>query len=249
MLLLSVQVLIILISEKLPSFHGRFIRGIIDEAHAIKDPESNLFKALYLMGFEYRHLLTATPLINSHPDIIGIAGFLHRQEFEDQAHVADNFNIWEEDVAPEDPRALLALSRQRIANRFRSIDWGDLDSTEFANLRVTMRKILLPIQLRRANGTVFKEADGREVIMGNDIPPYVVHTIYLCMEPDGVKEYAVGDSSSRCKRLPANMFTDTMSSQSLFPRSSSSVCNNGRSRRLKRKKVSHTPTISNVFWR
>jgi hypothetical protein len=36
---------------------------------------------------------------------------------------------------------------------------------------------------------VFKEADGREVIMGNDIPPYVVHTIDLYMEPDGVKEY------------------------------------------------------------
>lgn len=247
MWLFSVQVLIILISKKLPSFHGRFIRGIIDEAHAIKDPESNLFKALYLMGFEYRHLLTATPMINSHRDILGIAGFLYRQEFEDQAHIANTFNIWEEDVAPEDPRALLALSRRRIANRFRSIDWDDLDSTEFANLRVTMRKILLPIQLRRANGTVFKEADGREVIMGNDIPPYVVHTIDLHMELDGVKEYVKGDPSSRCKKASANMFTDIMSSQSPFPRSSSSVCNNGRSRRVRRKKVSHIPKISNAF--
>jgi len=112
MLFLSVQVLIVLISEKLSSFHGRFIQDIIDEAHAIKDPESSLFKALYLMGFEYRYLLTATPMINSHQDIIGIAGFLYRREFEDQAHVADTFNIWEEDVTPEDPRALLALSRQ-----------------------------------------------------------------------------------------------------------------------------------------
>jgi hypothetical protein len=35
---------------------------------------------------------------------------------------------------------------------------------------------------------VFKEADGWEVIMGYDIPPYVTHTIGLHMELDGVKE-------------------------------------------------------------
>jgi hypothetical protein len=84
---------------------------------------------------------------------------------------------------------------------------------------------------------------------GNDIPPYVVHTIDLHMEPDGVKEYVEGDPSSRCKKASANVFTDIMSSQSPFPRSSSSVCNNGHSRRVRRKKASRIPKISNAFWR
>jgi hypothetical protein len=73
-------------------------------------------------------------------------------------------------VAPEGIHVallLLALSRQkRIANPFRPIAWGGLDSTEFANLRVTMRQDFPSLQLRRANGTVFNEVDIREVIMG-----------------------------------------------------------------------------------
>ena len=60
--------------------------------------------------------------------------------------------------------------------------------------------------------------------MGNDILPYVVHTIDLYMEPDGVEEYVEGDPSSRCKNgFLLTSFTDTMSPQSPFPRSSSSV--------------------------
>jgi hypothetical protein len=35
-------------------------------------------------------------MIHSHQDIIGVAGFLHRQEFKYQANVADNFNVWKD---------------------------------------------------------------------------------------------------------------------------------------------------------
>ncbi|KAK5267919.1 hypothetical protein LTR96_006464 [Exophiala xenobiotica] len=55
---------------------GRFARCFIDEAHGIKDPDTSISKVVRGFRFRYRHLITATTMIDDKSDIMGLADLL-----------------------------------------------------------------------------------------------------------------------------------------------------------------------------
>ncbi|KAK7893822.1 hypothetical protein LTR67_006523 [Exophiala xenobiotica] len=177
---------------------GRFARCFIDEAHSIKDPDASISKVVRGFQFKYRHLITATPMINDKSDIIGLADFLYRPEWAQKYGFDEDFDVFDPEISLADSRVLCALSKKKIKAAFGDLPQHsgvsagrELLAQEFKRLREIMPKIVQSVQLRRANGTKLPVGDGTYVIMGDDLPPYEAITVDLCMESSAAEEYAV----------------------------------------------------------
>lgn len=141
-------------------------------------------------NFRYSWLITATPLINSKRDILGLIGllwkdsFLHMLSPAQQQEVSDiAYNVFEHLYPPMDLRNLMCLEMRKV--RLRLDDTADDD---LQSLRAMFGRILSCVQLRRSFGTVLKNTNGQDVRIGSDIPTYQIVTHDLAQETRAAAE-------------------------------------------------------------
>ncbi|KAI1620024.1 hypothetical protein EDD37DRAFT_698041 [Exophiala viscosa] len=156
------------------AWRGRFVRCFIDEAHCIKDPDASISKVVKGFQFKYRHLITATPMINDKKISLAlrtISTVRNGLTNMDTKKILTYLTLKSNSLTPE------------------SVDAArDVLADEFKRLREIMPKIMQPVQLRGANGTKLPVGDGSYVVMGDDLPPYEAITIDLCMESSAANE-------------------------------------------------------------
>lgn len=161
---------------------------MVDEAHSLKDPDSQICELLVRLNARYRWAITATPLINSRQDIFGLAKFLWRPEWEEELHADKNWDVFDPDVSIDDTRIALALNPLRIRKAFEQTDLIENRVDNFAALRKVMPKILLPCQLKRSYGIKLPEGDGTYCVIGADLPVYESLTWDVCLSREEAEE-------------------------------------------------------------
>ena len=187
-------------------FKGRFARGVIDEGHCIKDETSQICMVMKSFDFDYRWVITATPIINEKKDVIGPASFLYRPEWESMLGDGINEKLRIQDLSVEADNVILALKPARIKKALNDIDLqkrrleqdkkksgqssSAIEASEFDDLKKVMPQILCPVQLKRANGTELPLGDGSgsKIMIGKDMPPFTTNTVDLCLEADAAGE-------------------------------------------------------------
>ncbi|KAI9775006.1 MAG: hypothetical protein M1839_001606 [Geoglossum umbratile] len=169
---------------------GRFARVICDEGHKIKDRKTETWRAVSGLAARYKWVLTATPLINRITDYTG--------------YLALFFNpTWAKHGPPDDDNPsqpyqdFLALpnTEQTIQEGLHLLDpnlfgkniiQGDMPAER---ARFVLPALSHVLQLQRTTASLVDVGDGRQLRVGDDIPPFSTSTVELALDPQAQAEY------------------------------------------------------------
>lgn len=129
-------------------FSTVFRRVILDEAHFIKNPKTNVSKACCNIIAERRWCVTGTPFSNSLQDIFGLLKFLKHEPW-----CVDAF--WKKAIKPGKPTENEADAQS-----------GKTEEDKMATSLARVRRVLKPLLLRRTKDTLAE--DGKPILT---LPP------------------------------------------------------------------------------
>ncbi|KAI9769012.1 MAG: hypothetical protein M1839_003842 [Geoglossum umbratile] len=170
---------------------GLFGRCILDEGHMVKRILTKAHRSIVEAHIQYRWIVTATPLINSFYDLLGLLSLLWRPEW--QAELPPQlrervsqpgysiFDEWPNNLM--DPRARLAANPRAIQSVLGD-NWSDVEP-----LKTAFPKVAALIQLRRSMATIIRNGPGRPMSLADFIPPYKMNSLSVSLRAKEEREY------------------------------------------------------------
>jgi superfamily II DNA/RNA helicase len=163
-----------------------FERIVMDEAHYIKNPRTKNHRAIAILPTLNYWFVTATAMINKPLDLKGYLSLLYAPEFSrtapDFREVSDSLEVYRS--SPIDAHNDLHLLDPQLYARLFSMGHISPEASLIA-----LPRILNKIQLRRMMGASMETLDGETVVIGAQIPPYVIRTIEVKMTPLQMAQY------------------------------------------------------------
>jgi hypothetical protein len=137
-----------------------FSVGVIDEAHALKDPYTKTWLAVKSLNLTYRVLASGTPTINRDEDLEGLMGLMeHDSIWQDLGENPRSCNPYK--FSKDDPRAVLQCSQSAIRDILRK-----LPATAYIERSELMAQSYTQAMLKRGYNTKINN-----IAIGAAIPP------------------------------------------------------------------------------
>ena len=165
---------------------GWFGLVICDEVHFLKNIDCLMYRAVELLAAREKLFLTGTPMINRPVDLVGILQLLWDDAWwgdtdpslEDYRRAALSSGT---SISPAEVGRYLQYLTLTLYQRFASARSGEQMSA--LTTQAVLPVILNTIQLRKMFADEIKTTGGHRVRIGSEIPPYIIHTVELAMEP------------------------------------------------------------------
>jgi hypothetical protein len=157
----------------------------------VKRIRTKAHRSIVEAHIQYRWIVTATPLINSFDDLLGLLSLLWRPEW--QAELPPQlrervlqpgysiFDEWPDNLM--DPKARLAANPRAIQSVLDD-NWGDVEP-----LKTAFPKVAALIQLRRSMATAIRNGPGPLMSLADFIPLYKMNTLSVCLRAKEEREY------------------------------------------------------------
>ncbi|KAK0104190.1 hypothetical protein ONS96_005282 [Cadophora gregata f. sp. sojae] len=144
--------------------------GIFDEAHMLKNVQSQIWQALKALDIPFKILLSGTPMSNKPSDLVGIAGLMeHKRVWENLGVDSNRCNPFS--FEHTHPQSILRCTQTAMERMAKETDVP----RQASMIRMFYQKTLL----KRTYATV---VEGTKI--GEHIPPHRTTTIHLRIQPD-----------------------------------------------------------------
>ena len=157
---------------------------MIDEGHALKNPETKLCKVVKALQAAWVWVITGTPMANSAADFAGLLEFLYRPAWEQVLSASDKVEWDNGTLDVFSPNATPFQQRLRAHPRHlrRAIAKGDtMKIAKYA------RAAMEVVYIRRTRGSLIPSGTGH-IVVADNLPVLKIRTIALRYQPHEAAE-------------------------------------------------------------